>query len=171
MGPKPVMLAGFSVMGLGALGLLLFHSSIVKLMVFAVPALVGNVAVLIAMSNIIVLSVSPRELGIQTGMNQTFRNLGSAVGPVLAAAITASFTTALVVGPPPTPTVSVPSITGFEVLFGITAGVALVGLLLSLGLRNYRFRTDGSRTGTPSTDEPAARAEEPVPAVSAGPSS
>jgi MFS family permease len=169
LGPKPVMMIGFSVMGLGALGLVLFHSSIVELMVFAIPSLVGNVAVLIAMSNIIVLSVSPKDLGIQTGMNQTFRNLGSAVAPVLAAAITASFTTALVVGPPPTPTVSVYSVTGFEVLFGIVSGTALLGFLLSLGLRNYRFRTDGSRTGTPSSDEPAARAEETTPAVSADP--
>ncbi|HYA54839.1 MAG TPA: MFS transporter, partial [Thermoplasmata archaeon] len=69
-GPKPVMLLGFAVMGTGALGLALFHATILELTLFAIPALVGNVAVLIAMSNIIVLSVSPRELGIQTGMNQ-----------------------------------------------------------------------------------------------------
>ncbi|MGP8159217.1 MAG: MFS transporter, partial [Thermoplasmata archaeon] len=80
-GPKPLMLAGFAVMGLGALGLVLFHATILDLIVFTIPTMVGNVAVLIAMSNIIVLSVNPKELGIQTGMNQTFRNLGSAVGP------------------------------------------------------------------------------------------
>jgi MFS family permease len=162
-GPKPVMIAGFCVMGLGALGLATFHASILELTVFAIPSLVGNVAVLIAMSNIIVLSVSPKELGIQTGMNQTFRNLGSAVGPVLAATITASFTTVYFGH-------TVPSITGFEVLFGITAGVALLGLLLSLGLRNYRFRADGSRAGAPSTAERVPRADEAVPAISAGPS-
>src|SRR5208282_3757721 len=78
-GPKPVMLAGFAVMGLGAVGLAVLHSTILELIVFVIPTLVGNVAVLIAMSNIIVLSVSPKDLGIQTGMNQTFRNLGSAV--------------------------------------------------------------------------------------------
>jgi MFS family permease len=171
-GPKPVMILGFAVMGAGALGLAFFHTTILALTLFTIPALVGNVAVLIAMSNIIVLSVSPKELGIQTGMNQTFRNLGSAVGPVLAATITASFTAQAVVatvhgipiyGP-------VPGISGFVLLFVITAGVALIGLVLSFGLRNYRFHADGSRLEAPSArPEGAAPASvgEPAPAVSA----
>jgi MFS family permease len=161
-GPKPVMLIGFAVMGSGALGLALFHATILELTLFSIPALVGNVAVLIAMSNIIVLSVSPKELGIQTGMNQTFRNLGSAVGPVLAAAVTASFTTQVIVAAPPPPAspifASVPAVSGFVVLFAITAGVALLGLVLSLGLRNYRFHADGSRL-----EAPTARPEGPSP--------
>jgi MFS family permease len=166
-GPKPVMLGGFAVMTLGAGGLLAFHGSVVEVILFAIPALVGNVACLIAMSNIIVLSVSPRELGIQTGMNQTFRNLGSAVGPVLAAAVTGIFTKEVLVGPGTYR--SFPSNTGFVLLFAITAGAALLGLLLSLGLRNYRFRADGTRAGAPSSDEPAARAETAAPTVSAEP--
>jgi MFS family permease len=174
-GPKPVMIVGFAIMGLGALGLALFHASILELMVFAVPALVGNVAVLIAMSNIIVLSVSPKELGIQTGMNQTFRNLGSAVGPVLAAAITATFTTAAVVAVTPRGpiTASVPSLTGFVLLFEITAAIAAIGLVLSFGLRNYRFHADGTRLGAPSAARDASTplVGEPAPVVSAGRSS
>jgi predicted MFS family arabinose efflux permease len=150
-GPKPVMLVGFAIMGLGALGLVVWHSTILELMVLTIPTLVGNVAVLIAMSNIIVLSVPREELGIQTGMNQTFRNLGSAVGPVIAATVTATFTARLLVAPPPVPPVTVPTITGFVLLFEITAVLSLVGLLLSLGLWNYRFRTDGSRLGSPSS--------------------
>jgi len=133
--------------------------------------------VLIAMSNIIVLSVSPRELGIQTGMNQTFRNLGSAVGPVLAAAITASFTTQVLVAvaPPPVPllAISVPAIAGFEVLFGITAAIAVIGLVLSLGLRNYRFDANGTRSTAPSAavGKSPSPTGESAPAVSAGRSS
>jgi MFS family permease len=147
-GPKPVTIIGFGIMALGALGLLLFNSSIFDLILFAIPTLVGNVAVLIAMSNIIVLSVSPRELGIQTGMNQTFRNLGSAIGPVIAATVTASYLTYILIGPPghqhPVPTYE---ILGFQLVFGVTAAVSIVGLLLSLGLRNFRFLADGTRTG------------------------
>ena len=168
-GPKPVMLAGFAVMGLGGLGLAVFHANIYELSLLAIPTLVGNVAVLIAMSNIIVLSVSPKELGVQTGMNQTFRNLGSAIGPVLAATLTANFTTAYVVARPPAPyppiVRNVPAGLAFEFVFGLIAAMALIGLLFSLGLRNYRFRTDGSRAGPgepmgapvrePAIDEPA----------------
>ena len=170
-GPKPVMMAGFGVMGLGALGLALLHSSVLELMVFAVPALVGNVAVLIAMSNIIVLSSSPKDLGIQTGMNQTFRNLGSAVGPVLAATVTASYTTSVLVTTPPAPPIfaTVPALAGFVFLFALTAVVAIVGLLLSTGLRNYRFGADGTRVSAPTAGEAPGGPlpAEPAPAISA----
>ena len=161
-GPRPVMLTGFAMMGLGALGLVAYHGSILQIELFIVPTLVGNVGVLIAMSNIIVLSVRSDELGIQTGMNQTFRNLGSAVGPVLAAAITASFTTRVVVAVTPFGEffATVPAVTGFVVLFAITSGVALVGFVLSLGLRNYRFQADGTRLGGP-----AAAPSESAPAL------
>jgi MFS family permease len=171
-GPKPVMITGFGIMGLGGLGLTVLNSNIYELMLFVIPALVGNVAVLIAMSNIIVLSVSPKELGIQTGMNQTFRNLGSAIGPVIAATVTASFVTPLVLGPPGhTTTISAYTIVGFQVVFGLTAALALVGLLLSFGLRNYRFRADGSRYEVSAEHPAALPAAEPTPAVSADRSS
>ena len=103
------------------------------------------------MTNIIVLSVSPKELGIQTGMNQTFRNLGSAVGPVIAATVTLSFVTPVVVGMSPFGPVyyNAPAIEGFEILFGLIAVIALIGMLLSLALQNYRFRADGTRMGEP----------------------
>ena len=173
-GPKPVMIAGFGIMGLGSLGLVLFNTSVYELLLLAIPTLVGNVAVLIAMSNIIVLSVSPKELGIQTGMNQTFRNLGSAIGPVIAATVTASFMTTILVTVPHVPVpVAVPtySIVGFQLVFGITAAVSVVGLLLSLGLKNYRFLADGSRAGPPVPAAPVtARKEEPTIAARTPPS-
>ncbi|HXY47499.1 MAG TPA: MFS transporter [Thermoplasmata archaeon] len=163
-GPKPVMIAGFAIMGLGGLGLALFNATIPELILFSIPALVGNVAALIAMSNIIVLSVSPKELGIQTGMNQTFRNLGSAIGPVIAATVTASFMATDYISVPHVPVpVPVPTygILGFQIVFAITAAISLTGLLLSLGLKNYRFLADGSRAGH---DAPAAMAGAPAPA-------
>jgi hypothetical protein len=63
------------------------------------------------------------------------------------------------------PPVSVPSITGFVLLFAVTAVVSVVGLLLSLGLRNYRFRADGSRLESPSPagEMPSLGADEAVP--------
>jgi MFS family permease len=168
-GPKPVTLLGFAVMGLGAVGLLLFHANVYEVSLFTIPTLVGNVAVLIAMSNIIVLSVGRHELGVQTGMNQTFRNLGSAVGPVLAATVLASFLTPYVIYVPFPVTIQVYSAVGFQLVFGLIAILSFVGLGLSLLLRNFRFLADGRRSE--AADEApapgAARADEP--AVAAGP--
>lgn len=167
-GPKPVMVVGFGVMAAGAVGLTLLHGTILEILLFTIPALVGNVAVLIAMSNIIVLSVSPRELGIQTGMNQTFRNLGSALGPVIAATVTASYATTIVVpghGPQ-----NVPVNDAFLFVFALVAALATVGLVLSLALRNYRFLADGSRSGqdAPVAAPPRGRPDEPVAAAVPG---
>ncbi len=161
-GPKPVMIVGFVVMAIGGLGLAFLNTSVYELLVFAIPALVGNVAVLIAMSNIIVLTVSPKELGIQTGMNQTFRNLGSAVGPVIAATVTASFVSTILVGPPGHQSpVSAYTIAGFELVFGLVAALSILGLVLSLGLRNYRFLADGTRAG--AEEAPLGAPVEPLP--------
>ena len=149
-GPKPVMIAGFAIMGLGGLSLVFLNSNYWEVMVLTIPTLVGNVAVLIAMSNVIVLSVPREELGIQTGMNQTFRNLGSALGPVVVATVTASFmttTTILVLfhGIPVPVKVPTYSIVGFQLVFGLTSLAAVIGLVLSLGLQNYRYLADGTR--------------------------
>jgi len=172
LGPKPVMLLGFTLVGLGTIGLALVHGTIFDVSALMIPTLVGNVAVLIAMSNVIVLSANPRELGIQTGMNQTFRNLGSAVGPVLVTSIVATWVTTayIMVAPPPAPLVpvSVPANVGFVVLFAMTAAISLLGFLLTLALRNFRFTEAGTRTDATAGAAPGSLAppgEAPVTAA------
>jgi MFS family permease len=160
-GPKPMMALGFALITLGALALVAFHASTLEIAVLAIPVMVGNVAILISMTNVIVLSVDPKTLGIQTGMNQTFRNLGSAIGPVLVTSILASFAFTEVF---PGFAFQNYRLLGYEVVFGMVAAIGAVGFVLSLVLRNYRFLADGSRTGAarpgpsprPTLEAPAA---------------
>ncbi len=165
LGPKPVTLLGYALMASGATFLLLFNRTTLELSLFMVPMMVGNVATLIAMSNMIVLSVDKRELGIQTGMNQTFRNLGTAIAPVVTTTVLASFTavyqvTIMTSGGPVTVPVTSYALEGFRVVFAIVGVLAVLGLGLSLALRNYRFLADGTRHGHA---EPAPRpAEAPL---------
>ncbi len=168
-GPKPVMILGYVLIAVGALGLALVHGTVLAIALFAIPVMVGNVAALISMSNIIVLSVDPKTMGVQTGMNQTFRNLGSAVGPVLVTSILASY--AFSEGFPGF-TFQNYHVAGYQAVFGLVAGIGVVGALLSLTLRNFRFQADGRRLETPSraAGKPTPHAEEPAPAVSADPS-
>ena len=163
-GPKPVMTLGFGLIILGALGLVAFHSAPLDVAVTAIPIMVGNVGVLISMSNVIVLSVDPKTMGVQTGMNQTFRNLGSAIGPVLVTSILASYAFTVV-----TPFGSFQNyhLVGYEFVFGLVAAIGLVGAALSLGLRNFRFLADGSRAGQASSAPAATRDEETSPSVAA----
>ncbi len=62
--------------------------------------------------------------------------------------------------------------TGYEVVFALTAAIGIVGGLVSLALRNYRFHADGTRlgeaSGAPGPASPLAPAVEPAaPPVSA----
>jgi MFS family permease len=173
-GPKPIMALGFALSAVGAVGLVFINRALIDLAILPILLLVGNVGVLIAMTNTIVLTADRRELGIQTGMNQTFRNLGSAIAPVLVTTILGSFeATYGAVTPTGFPyTFQGYGLRGFEVVFALTAVLAVVGLAFSLALHNFRFTTDGTRVvgpagpGTPAT---GARAGPETPAPTAAP--
>ncbi len=166
LGPRPVTLLGFVLMFIGGLLLYTFNRSPAELAVGMVPLMVGNVGALIAMSNMIVLSVDRRELGVQTGMNQTFRNLGTAIAPVVTTAVLGSFLgTFYVMYDGHLVPVQAYDLTGFHVVFGIVCVLSLVGLALGLALRNYRFAEDGTRQGHPAGAPGALAAPEPGPAI------
>jgi MFS family permease len=167
-GPKPIMILGFLLIILGAVALVLFNRTTLEIAVFAVPMMVGNVAVLIAMTNVIVLSVDPKTMGVQTGMNQTFRTLGSALGPVLVTSILASY--AFTEGFPGFSFQNY-HILGYQAVFALVAAIGIAGAGFSLALRNYRFGADGVRTGqasgAPAAPTGAPTGAEPAPSVTA----
>jgi MFS family permease len=174
-GPKPVMILGFVLITIGAMGLLAFNRTNYEVAVVAIPVMVGNVGVLISMSNIIVLSVDPRTVGVHTGMNQTFRNLGSALGPVLVTSILAAYILPLSFPNPSPPPAFVTfdnyALTGYQVVFALVTAFGIVGGLVSLALRNFRFRADGTRAGEASGAPSVAAPSEPLatPVSAAGP--
>lgn len=160
LGPKPIMIIGFLAIALGGLLLVFYNTTILDLILAPIPVLAGAVAVLIAMTNVILLASAPREVGIQIGMNQTFRNLGSSLGPIIAATILASFTGVFLISVAPSVVapVTLPTLTAFRWVYGVTAVLGLVGAGLSSTIRNFRFTKQGARVDTPSAqDQRAAR--------------
>jgi MFS family permease len=161
VGPKPIMTLGFGLIVLGSAFLILFNRTLLDIAILPIPLLVGSVAVLISMTNVIVLSVDRRELGVQTGMNLTFRNLGSAIAPVATSTILASFTASYLGGH-----FTGYSLEGFQIIFGLMAVMSVAGLLLSLASKNFRFGADGVRQET-SRRHVAAAPEAPAVSVDA----
>jgi MFS family permease len=156
-GPKPIMMLGFGLSAIGAVGLLLFNRSLTNIVVFPIFLLVGNVGVLISMTNAIVLSADRKELGIQTGMNQTFRNLGSTIAPVLVTTILASYLATYTTATPHGPIAYQGyALEGFQIVFALTAVLALAGLGFSLALHNFRYSSDGTRHGQEAGASPRA---------------
>lgn len=154
--PKPITILGFGMMGFGATGLAFDHGTVFLVILLSIPLLVGTVAVLIATTNVIVLSVSPEELGIQTGVTQTFRNLGSAVGPVVGTTIVESFlvTRYILVRPGVEVPFSVPANAGFVWAAVLAASLSCVGFLLSWGLTGLQRPLPKRRKST-SPSRPA----------------
>ncbi|MGA7922451.1 MAG: MFS transporter, partial [Thermoplasmata archaeon] len=160
-GPKPIMIIGFLSIAVGGLVLVFYNTTILDLILAPIPVLAGAVAVLIAMTNVILLASAPREVGIQIGMNQTFRNLGSSLGPIIAATILASFTGVflITVAPSVVAPVTLPTLTAFRWVYGVTAVLGLVGAGLSSSIRNFRFTKEGSRVDAPRAQDPRTTRE------------
>ncbi|HEV2316497.1 MAG TPA: MFS transporter [Thermoplasmata archaeon] len=150
-GPRPVMILGGALVMVGGSSLFFFNRTEIQFVLGPMPALVGMVMCFIAMTNVVVLASRPTEMGIQTGMNQTFRNLGMAVGPAIAATILTSFTAIyLIPGTFGTRALVLPTLSGYQDAFLVTAILGAVGMVLSAFLRNYRYLADGTRVEGPS---------------------
>ncbi|MFZ1023200.1 MAG: MFS transporter [Thermoplasmata archaeon] len=159
-GPKFPMLIGATLVVIGGSFLAVYNTTIPELVVGPIPIMAGIIMIYIAMINVVVTSSHPKEVGIQTGMNQTFRNLGTAIGPVIASTILTSITTSYFFG-----RVFLPSATAYEILFGLVAGLGFGAVIVISFLRNYRFTADGvrvelgagaaGRTGIPVPAKPA----------------
>jgi hypothetical protein len=120
------------------------------------------------MTNVIVVSSARKETGALLGMNLTFRNLGSALGPVVATTVLSTLTVTLFFSGVPGVGLGtiVPSLTAFRVVYLLGAVMGAVGAVLSLSLRNYRYSSDGTRTDdaarTPSAAAPVPPVLRPV---------
>lgn len=74
--------------------------------------------------NFIVLTVSPRDMGLATAMNGTFRSLGSSIGAPIAGSILATYATQV------SPALTIPSDTAYTYIFIIAAIVFLAAAIL-----------------------------------------
>ena len=125
-----------------ATGLTLFivnRATSIDLSLDMVFSLVGIVCVIIPIVNMISLSVPRETIGVALGFNTMLRNLGGAIGPVVATAIMASYTSPLYIHTVATGQ-SLPNATAFDIVFGVGLVLTAVVLLLSSMSKNYTFR-------------------------------
>ncbi len=160
-GPQPMALLGSGLSSAGFLLLLASHTTYLAVMVFAIPTFVGLVCLIIAITNLVVLSARRGESGIQTGLVEMFQDLGSSIGPIVVALVLASFTTRYSlpgVGATGGGALTLPSALGFNLLFaiGATLTVTIGGLV---ALLQYLPTTESEEV--PGQDPRPARAEAP----------
>ena len=84
-----------------------------------------------AMATLITEAVRPSETGIATGMNTVMRTVGGVVGGEMGAVLLSAYT---IDG------TGVPSVTGFEVAFAVSAVAAFVGAVVAIFVTSPRMR-------------------------------
>ncbi len=124
-GVKPLAILGAIVT---ALGFVLMTAATTYVPLLAMEFLTGSGMSLMNASliNLIVLTVKPKDMGLATAMNTTFRSVGSSVGAPVAGSLLASFTLpAVAAGGVP----GLPSDLAYSSIFTIAAVVFLLAAL------------------------------------------
>jgi MFS family permease len=127
VGVKPFLLSGSAI---GAVGFMLLSTttSAIQIPEYLAITSVGLAMLMVSMQNLLVLSVSPNEMGLATSMNTVFRNVGQSLGAPIAGSILSTFVVSFVVGGA---TFSLPTTAAFQYTYYIAAASFVVGLVVS----------------------------------------
>ena len=137
-GPKPTVIVGSSLAILGMLLLIVNRATQFDVALDCVVTLVGVVGVLIPIVNMITLSLPYDSVATGLGLNTMLRNVGGALGPVLATTVMSTYTTSFALGPGVT--IALPNSTAFDYVFCLGIGVLVLAIVISLTAKNYTFR-------------------------------
>ncbi|MDG7013993.1 MAG: MFS transporter [Nitrososphaerota archaeon] len=140
-GPKPALVTGGAVAIVG-FSLFIFNRATATDVVIATSvSMVGAVAVIIPIVNMISVSLPRETVATGLGLNTMLRNIGGAIGPVVATSIMATYTaTVPVLHDGFLIPVSFPDSTAFDYVFYLGIVAMFVAILFSLATRNYVFR-------------------------------
>ncbi len=141
-GPKPTMFLG-GLVAIAGFGLFIFNRATTTDVVIAVAvSLAGAVGVIIPIVNMISVSLPRENVATGLGLNTMLRNIGGAVGPVVATTLMSSYSVTKVL--PNGVSVSFPTSVAFDYIFYLgIASMALV-LVFSVAAKNYVFKKQAS---------------------------
>ncbi|MGD6810494.1 MAG: MFS transporter [Candidatus Bathyarchaeia archaeon] len=142
-GPKPILAGGGFLLILSFALLILNRGTGTAVTVGVIFGFAGIISLLAPVANIISLSLPTEDGSVGQAFNLTLRNIGGAIGPILATAVLAVYTTPLtqIIAGNPVVVATVPSATGFNVVLaaGIALGVAVI--VISLATKNAAFKS------------------------------
>jgi len=138
IGPKPVLALGASLSIVGLLLFIYYRATTTELTMDVAVALIGVVSLIIPIVNMITISVPKENTAVGLGMNTMLRNLGGAIGPVLATTILSTYYDTVKVPVPPYVYIF-GNKTAFDTIFLVAIAVMIVVIALSLTVKNYTF--------------------------------
>ncbi|MGD6806827.1 MAG: MFS transporter [Candidatus Bathyarchaeia archaeon] len=125
IGPKPILSVGATISIVGLLMLICFRGTIIELAIDVIVTLAGVIGMFIPLINMVAMSVPPENRAVGLGMNTMLRNVGGAIGPVVATTIIATHY----------------GNTAFNLIFIVGIALAIAVIALSLTVKNYTFKT------------------------------
>ena len=142
VGPKPVLLVGSGVLALGLLSLIFFRSDANYVALDMFMALFGVVSIIVPIVNMVTTSLPKENVAVGLGMNTMLRNLGGAIGPVVATTIMASYTNPyfVTVKGVSVPVAELPSASAFNIIFAVGIALTILVVAISLTTKNYTFK-------------------------------
>ena len=139
VGPKPVLLAGSTVVIAGFLAFILNRTTTGSLTIDGVIAMTGVVGLFVPVVNMISTSLPQQDVAVGQGLNSTLKMIGQACGPIFATTIMTSFTDPVIrtIGGKGVVVGSLPSATAFNLIFSIGILLTVLVAIISLGVKNY----------------------------------
>jgi EmrB/QacA subfamily drug resistance transporter len=134
IGPKPVLFLGSGILGLGQVLFIVNRSSSAYVALDLFVALFGVICILVPLVNMLAISLPRDNVAVGLGINTMLRNLGGAIGPVVATTIMATYTTQL------SANVALPSSSAFDIIFYIGIALAVIVAVITIGAKNYTFK-------------------------------
>ena len=145
-GPKPAMVLG-GLVAIAGFSLFVFNrATSTDVMLDTAVSLIGAVGIIIPIVNMVSVSLPAETVATGLGLNTMLRNIGGAIGPVVATTIMSSYAVTVST---PAGAFSFPTATAFDYVFylGIASMVAVV--VLSLATKNYVFRKEAPAATAP----------------------
>ncbi|HKW04056.1 MAG TPA: MFS transporter, partial [Nitrososphaerales archaeon] len=145
IGPKPVLLMGSGFMGVGLLLFILQRSTTWYVAGDLSVTLFGVIAIIVPIVNMLGIALPRENVAVGFGMNTLLRNLGGAIGPVVATAIMTTYTAPFREGPV---VANLPTATAFNIIFGVGIVLAVLVIGISLATKNYKFENQAAQSVT-----------------------
>ena len=141
VGPRPTMVLGAAITIVGFTLFIFNRATATDVMLATAVSLAGAVSIIIPIVNMISVSLPGQNVATGLGLNTMLRNIGGAVGPVVATTILSTYTVTLnvPVGGQVVP-VAFPSSSAFDYIFYLGIGAMLVAIVFALAAKNYTFR-------------------------------
>jgi len=140
-GPKPAMVLG-GLIAIAGFSLFVFNrGTTTDVMIDTAVSMIGAVGIIIPIVNMISVSLPDETVATGLGLNTMLRNMGGAIGPVLATTLMSTYAVSVSVSTPAgLLSMSFPTSTAFDYIFYLAIACMVAVVILALAGKNFVFR-------------------------------